>query len=112
MLKIQSWSVDDQRNAVSGVVESIVSSIGYATPLTAVVSLNQSTTFGTAVVGPTELPFASQTRNFAGTVLPCFHTLVPSALIGCRIVWPAEPRHVPVAGAYRMLSVPVTNVRL
>jgi hypothetical protein len=35
-----------------------------------------------------ELPLASETLNFAGTVLPCLKMLVPSGLIGCRIVRP------------------------
>jgi len=34
---------------------------------------------------PIEAPFASQTRNFAGEVLFPLNTLVPLALIGCRI---------------------------
>jgi hypothetical protein len=44
-----------------------------------------------------ELPAASQTRNFTGSVLPPLRgkTLVPSLLIGCRITPPG-----PTAGLY------------
>ena len=41
---------------------------------------------GGTPAAPIEIPLASQTRNFVGTVLPSLKTLiVPLALIGCRI---------------------------
>src|SRR5436305_13822059 len=93
MLKIQSWSVGLQRNAVSGVVEYTSSStVSTLVPETVPVNLKSETTPDV----PMELPPASQTRNLAGTVLPFLNTLVPSALMGCRIVCPTSPRHAPV----------------
>ena len=93
MLKIHCWSLADQRKAVSGVVEYTSSStVATTVPFTVLISLKLPTTPSV----PIDAPLALQTRNFAGTVLPCLNTLVPSALTGCRIVWPAEPRHVPV----------------
>lgn len=52
-------------------------------PLVFETSLNELTTPAELI----ELPLASQTRNLAGTVLPCLKTLIlrGSALIGCRI---------------------------
>src|SRR5687767_9624490 len=47
---------------------------------------------------PIETPLASQTRNLAGTVLPCLKTLSPCQLIGWRICALGEPRQaVPTA---------------
>src|SRR5216117_4086983 len=98
MLKIHCWSAALQRKSVSGVVETTSSSIDGA-PATVPTSLKLMTTPGV----PTELPLASHTRNFAGTVLPCLKTLVPSPLIGWRIACPGEPRHRPLC-AYMMLK--------
>ena len=39
----------------------------------------------TTPAAPIETPLESQTRNFAGTVLPCLKTLVPLPEIGARI---------------------------
>src|SRR5438874_2010674 len=94
MLKIHCWFVGSHRKAVSGVVESTTSLTWLtAVPLFLWMSWNDVTT--PAV--PTDLPLASQTMNFAGTVLPCLKTLEPSKLIGWRIVCPAEPRQLPLA---------------
>src|SRR3990170_5782110 len=93
MLKIHCWSVDDQRNAVLGVVDS--TSCGSSTvfiPEIVRISLKLSTT----PIFPMEVPLASQTRNFAGTVLPCLNTLNPSESIGRRISRPGSPLHKPV----------------
>src|SRR5438477_11477246 len=81
MLKIHCCAVGSHRKAVSGVVESTVSLTTVTTPLETLPCWNDLTT--PAV--PIEFPFASQARNFAGTVLPCLNTLEPSALIGCKI---------------------------
>src|SRR2546426_2077954 len=91
MLKIHCWSVALQRKSVSGVVDTTDSS---SAPAEAVVltSLKLATTPDV----PTEFPFASHTRNFPGTVLPCLKTLEPSALIGCRTACPGSLRHMPL----------------
>src|SRR6266849_3099821 len=92
MLKIHCWPVGSQRKAVSGVVEAGDSSTFVTIPCMIVTRLKLVTT--PAV--PMDTPFASQTANFAGTVEPCFQTLDPSTLIGCRIWWPASPAHMPL----------------
>src|SRR3954468_11071006 len=99
MLKIH-WS-PDHRKSVFGVVESIGSLTVDSVPLTVWICWKEATTPGV----PIELPLASHTRNLAGTVEPCLNTLLPSALIGCRIVRPAAPRQAADAGAYVMLAV-------
>src|SRR5438270_721769 len=92
-LKIHCWAVGSHRNAVSGVVESGVSfGVTFGAALVPV-SRNDLT----VPAAPIETPLVSQTRNFAGTVLFCLNTLVPSALIGWRITWPASPLQVPAA---------------
>src|SRR5580765_1211492 len=83
-LKIH-WS-PAQRKAVSGVVETTVSSTAGGEPVVCRISK-----FVTAPAVPIVTPFASQTRNFVGTVLPCLKALEPSALIGWRIAWPTSP---------------------
>ncbi len=95
MLKIHCWLVESHRNAVSGVVETIVSLTPPGVPFITV-EAKDWTTPACAI----DVPLASQTRNLAGTVLPCLNTLVPSKLIGCKIVWPASPLHVPAELAY------------
>ena len=51
-----------------------------------------NTAFGSEI----ELPLASHTLNLTGTVLPCWKTLVPSALIGGKMTPPGScPVHVP-----------------
>ena len=50
----------------------------------------------TAVGSEMGFPLASHTVNFTGTVLPTFHTLLPSELIGGKITSPGfGPVHVP-----------------
>src|SRR5579859_663489 len=93
MLKIHCCAVGSQRNWVSGVVEatgSLTASVVVA--VTCFTRLKLTTTPGV----PMETPLASQTRNFAGTVLPCLNTLDPSVLIGGRMACPASPSHVPL----------------
>src|SRR5438105_666791 len=89
-LKIHCRAEESQRKAVSGVVETTVSSIAAAVP-----GLWMIWKLVTRPEVPIETPFASQTRNFVGIVLPSLNTLEPSALIGWRIVWPASPSQVP-----------------
>src|SRR5262245_5654250 len=108
MLKIHCCADVSQRNVVSGVPE-----IGSSLMITpgaddCPMSLNGVTTPGV----PIETPLASQTRNLAGTTLPCWKTLVPSGLIGWRMAWPGAPRQVVPAGAYWTLSVPATKTKL
>src|SRR6266568_5703713 len=108
MLKIHCCAEGSQRNAASGVVEATASStVAVTVPAIRWTRKKLRTTPRV----PTEAPFASQTRNFAGTVLPAFHRLEPSRLIGCRIVWPVDPRHAVDAEAYTMESWPGLNVR-
>src|SRR3990172_4864175 len=103
MLKIHCWSADDQRNAVSGVVEKTSSSIiSETSPEIFWISLK----FDTTPLIPMELPLTSQTRNFAGTVLRCFNTLDPSELIGRSISCPGSPLHNEPMGLYNTLRVP------
>src|SRR6266446_3329555 len=45
-----------------------------------------NTAFGSEI----ELPLASHTLNLTGTVLPCWKTLVPSALIGGKMTPPGS----------------------
>src|SRR4051812_35219830 len=79
MLKIHCLSVGSNRKAVSGVVETTVSfTLVSVVPL--IVFTNAKLVTRADV--PIELPALSQTRNFAGTVLPCLKMLDPSALIG------------------------------
>src|SRR5881296_1450809 len=99
MLKIHCWSVALQRKSVSGVVDTTDSS---SAPAEAV--LFTSLKLATTPAVPTEFPFASHTRNFAGTVLPCLKTLDPSAFTGCRIWCPGDARHMPLE-AYMMLKL-------
>src|SRR5689334_23372195 len=88
MLKIQSWSVGSQRNTVNGVVETTGWSTIFVTPpLTTRIKWKLVTIPGV----PRELHWASKTRNFAGTVLPCLKTLEPSGWMGGRIVRPGWP---------------------
>src|SRR5204863_1389046 len=92
ILKIHCWPVGSHLNAVSGVVESTTSSIGPIVPVPCPVIRKVCTTAG----DPIDVPLALQTRNFAGTVLFCLNTLLPSGLIGCRMACPGDPRHAPV----------------
>src|SRR5213595_3340314 len=92
MLKIHCLSVGSKRKAVSGVVETTVS-FTLVSVVPVIVFTNAKLVTRPGV--PMELPPLSQTRNFAGTVLPCLKMLVPSALIGCRIWRPGDPRQSP-----------------
>src|SRR5713101_8231820 len=95
-LKIHCLSVASHLNAASGVVETTSSLTDVViVPLIVWTRKNDLTTPGV----PTEIPLASHTRNFDGTVDFCLNTLVPPASIGCRIWWPASPLHIP-ASAY------------
>src|SRR5215510_9553997 len=79
ILKIHCWSLALHRNAESGVVETTSSfTVDEVVPAMTWTSLKDATT--PAV--PIDTPLASHTRNFAGTVLPCLKTLLPSALMG------------------------------
>src|SRR5579864_1084532 len=78
MLKIHCCALGSQRNAVSGVVDDTGSSVLVTVPLMICTSMKLFTTPGV----PTDTPLASQTRNFAGTVRPCFQTEVPLTSIG------------------------------
>src|SRR5438552_9003388 len=107
MLKIHCCAVGSERKAVSGVVEitsSLTTALGSED---CPISLNAVTTPGV----PIELQFASVTRNFAGTVLPALFTLLPSALIGCRIVCVESPKLVH-AIEYVTVSVPFWKLML
>src|SRR5213594_1731055 len=106
MLKIHCWSVALQRKSVSGVVDTTDSS---SAPAEAVVLT--SLKLATTPAVPTEFPFASHTRNFAGAVLPCLKTLEPSALMGWRIWCPGDARQVP-PWAYWTVKVPLVGVTL
>src|SRR4051795_13598288 len=99
MLKTH-WS-PDHRKSVFGVVESTGSLTVDSVPLTVWICWKEATTPGV----PIELPLASHTRNFTGTVEPCLNTLLPSALTGCRMVRPAAPRQDVVAGAQGMAAL-------
>src|SRR5205085_9944650 len=89
MLKIHCCPEASQRKLLSGLVEVTASStVCVIVPFTIRTRLKAATT----PEFPTEFPFASQTRNLAGTVLPCLNVLVPFALTGCRIAWPKSPR--------------------
>src|SRR2546430_1864108 len=103
MLKIH-WS-PVHRKAVSGVVEmtsSLTTALGSDD---CAISLKEVTTPGV----PIEVQFASVTRNFAGTVLPALFTLLPSALIGCRITCVGSPEMMHDA-EYITLNVPFWSV--
>src|SRR5262249_25982325 len=92
MLKIHCCADGSQRNALSGVVETTASSVGLGlSPAETPTSLKLVTT----PVAPIETPLASHTRNFAGEVLFALNTLVPSALIGCRIWCARSPMQIP-----------------
>src|SRR5207248_3408704 len=73
-LKIHCCPLESQRKAVSGVVETTVSSTAVAAPLIPTI-----VKLATTPVVPIETPFASQTRNLVGIVLPSLNTLDPSA---------------------------------
>src|SRR5438128_9155887 len=105
ILKIHCCAVGSQRKAVSGVVEATSSLIVAFGSEDCAISLNAVTTPGV----PIELQFASPTRNLAGTVLPALQTLLPSALIGCRMVRVGSPKMMQEV-EYITVSVPFWNV--
>src|SRR5437899_8780994 len=107
MLKIHCCALGSQRKAVSGVVEVTSSLIVAFGSEDCAISLNIVTTPGV----PIELQFASPTRNLAGTVLPALQTLLPSALIGCRIARVGSPRMMHDV-EYITVSVPFAKVML
>ncbi len=83
---------------MSGVPESTVA----FTVLTAVPAMVPMIENPATIPGvPTGTPFASHTRNFAGTMLPCLKTLVPAGAMGGKIWCPGSPLQEPVE-AYRI----------
>src|SRR5260221_10630998 len=92
MLKIHCCPVPSQRNVVSGVDETTSSLIVALAGSAPAAKVPKSAT--TPAV-PTATPLASHTRNFAGTVLPFLNTLLPSGLIGWRMLCVLAPIQTP-----------------
>jgi len=104
MLKIQMPSL--KRKATSGISLVPVSFTPLTVPRTALNKVIEPVLFPNTTIGSEiGLPFASHTVNFTGTVLPSLNTLVPSALIGCRMT---PPGFGPVQVPYPIASYPFT----